>query len=155
VSERTDLPPEWMRTNLKTIAEIVTGTTPSKVDLDNYGDVIPFVKAGDLHGRGLVRAASEYLSARGARASRVLPAGSVMVACIGSLGKVGLSATRVVTNQQINSLVLLDELEPEFVYYYCTSSDFQQLMESHASGYHPTKAWRRVDNDRNGSHAAC
>ncbi len=21
--------------------------------------------------------------------------------------------------------------------------------------YHPTKAWRRVDNDRNGSHAAC
>ncbi len=56
-----------------------------------------------------------------------------MVACIGSLGKVGLSATRVVTNQQINSLVLLDELEPEFVYYYCTSSDFQQLMESHAS----------------------
>ena len=30
-----------------------------------------------------------------------------------------------------------------------------QLFARHWCGYHPIKAWRRVDRDRNGSHAAC
>jgi len=35
------------------------------------------------------------------------------------------------------------------------SSRFGVLTPAQARGYHPTKAWRRGDRDRNGSHAAC
>jgi type I restriction enzyme S subunit len=133
-SEERKVPERWIWTTLAEIAQIVTGTTPSKAAPQNYGDAIPFVKPGDLDAHTAVWVTSEYLSDRGAQKSRILPAGSIMVTCIGAtIGKTGISGRDVATNQQINSIVLPDLLEPYFVYFYCLSKDFQDLVKSNAS----------------------
>ena len=62
----TGLPAGWMLASINEIAEVVTGTTPSKSDSGDYGDSVPFVKPGDLSVRGPVKNAVEYLSPTGA-----------------------------------------------------------------------------------------
>ncbi len=45
--------------------------------------------------------------------------------------------------------VLLQSTAPDFV------AKYPVFAGSLVARYHPTKAWRRGDRDRNGSHAAC
>ena len=95
----------WPLVFLSSIAEVVTGNTPSKSDETYFGGEIPFVTPAEL-GFGYVESAKQTLTESGAKVSRLIPENSVMVCCIGSLGKVGISSVPVVTNQQINSLVV-------------------------------------------------
>ena len=58
------------------------------------------------------------LSAQGFSKTRTLPKGSVLVTCIGStIGKAGMATKEMSTNQQINSIVVNDNNDNEFVYY--------------------------------------
>ncbi|WP_299142101.1 restriction endonuclease subunit S [uncultured Vibrio sp.] len=109
----------WPLVSLSSIAEVVTGNTPSKADEYFFGGDIPFVSPSELD-LGYVSSSKQTLTAKGASVSRLIPADSVMVCCIGSLGKVGISSIPVVTNQQINSLVVNQEVAyPLYVYYFC------------------------------------
>ena len=109
----------WPLVTLASIAEVVTGNTPSKADDSFFNGDIPFVTPGELD-LGYVNTAKQTLTDKGAKVSRLIPANSVMVCCIGSLGKVGISSKPVVTNQQINSLVVNEALaSPLYVYYFC------------------------------------
>jgi len=49
--------------------------------------------------------AARTLSESGSQEARLLPEGTVMVCCIGSLGKVGIAGRTVASNQQINSVI--------------------------------------------------
>jgi type I restriction enzyme S subunit len=109
----------WPLVALSSIAEIVTGNTPSKSEESFFGGDIPFISPSELE-LGYVSTAKQTLTQKGANVSRLIPANSVMVCCIGSLGKVGITAVPVVTNQQINSLVVNQKLAcPLYVYYFC------------------------------------
>ncbi len=88
------------------VAEIVTGSTPSTKDPDNYGELIPFVKPPDLNG-SIIYETGSYLSEKGSKLARVIPRNSVLVGCIGSLGKIGIAGRELATNQQINALVFI------------------------------------------------
>jgi len=107
--------------HLKTIAEIgkvVTGSTPSTSDPNMYGGDIPFVTPGDLGGGRDIATSERTLSTKGAANARVVPAGSTLVTCIGStIGKSGLAATALATNQQINAVIPDPSHDPAFVYY--------------------------------------
>jgi len=129
-----DLPVSWDWASLEEVANIITGSTPTKNDPKNYGDYLPFVKPGDLDiGRG-VSGAEEYLSESGAIKARPVPANSVMVTCIGAtIGKTGLSARAVATNQQINSLVLAAWIDSVFAYFFCLTDFFQARVRANAS----------------------
>ncbi|RLT90788.1 restriction endonuclease subunit S [Ketobacter sp. GenoA1] len=106
--------------SLSDIAEIVTGSTPSRADADNFGSDVPFITPSELDKGIYVTEGTEYLSNQGASLSRVIPEKSVMVCCIGSLGKVGIAASKLVTNQQINSLIVNEGLaDPLYVYFFC------------------------------------
>ena len=63
---------------------------------------------------------TRYLTELGASTvkSSIIPAGAVMVSCIGSdMGKSVIAMHRCVTNQQINSVVVDKQFSSEFVYY--------------------------------------
>lgn len=50
--------------------------------------------------------------------NQFIPAGSVMVTCIGNtIGKMAIAAHDCLTNQQINSIVVSPDHDPTFVYY--------------------------------------
>ena len=112
------LPGGWVWTRLGDITEIITGNTPSKKDLLNYGDFIPFVKPPELKDC-TISEASDNLSENGAKFARILPQDSVLVSCIGNLGKIGINKIPVAFNQQINSVIFpKDEIIPKYGFYY-------------------------------------
>ena len=48
---------------------------------------------------------------------RQIPPNSVIVTCIGLIGKLGIATTDMITNQQINALVVSEGFDHEFIYY--------------------------------------
>lgn len=109
----------WPEAQFADVAEIVTGNTPPKKDLKNYGPGVPWVKPPDLDAWEPVTETEETLSPQGQQLARLLPKGTVMVCCIGSIGRVGIAGTTLATNQQINSLIFGQRVDSKFGYYYC------------------------------------
>jgi type I restriction enzyme S subunit len=74
----------------------------------------------------------EYLSELGVRKARLLPTGSVLVSCIGTLGKVGIAGVPLATNQQINAIVFHGKLViPRYGFYCCQT--LSRWLEENAS----------------------
>ncbi len=98
-----ELPEGWVWATYSQIGEVITGFTPSTKDPENFGGNIPFLKPTDLDSGYNVVKAREFLSKKGVNRGRLLPAGSVLVTCIGAtIGKAGIARVNCATNQQIN-----------------------------------------------------
>ena len=95
----------WLEVPIKSVAQVVTGNTPPKSDEANYGSDYPWVKPPELGETVPILSTRESLSAKGAKQARLLPKDAVMVCCIGSIGRVGITGTELATNQQINSVI--------------------------------------------------
>ena len=129
-SHYENLPAGWSVVQLCDIAKTVTGSTPSKNNKSYYGGTFPLYKPSDLDAGRNVNEASEYLSEEGKRISRIIPANSIAVCCIGSIGKCGYIMREGTTNQQINTIIPLYNIYPLYIYYFCLSASFvQQLLE--------------------------
>ena len=116
------LPVNWCWTTVSNVSEVVTGGTPSKKHPEYYGEDFPFFKPTDLDaGRNMFNA-SEYLSEAGKQVSRIIPAESSAVCCIGSIGKCGFLTREGTTNQQINSAI--PKIKPLYMYYYFQTETF-------------------------------
>lgn len=104
----------------KDVARVVTGKTPSKSNAAFFGGDIPFVTPAELDASDAIVTSKTTLTPKGAREVSILPQNSVLVSCIGTLGKVGFAGKALCTNQQINALVF-DEafVYPRYGYWYC------------------------------------
>ncbi len=111
----------------------VTGNTPSKAEAVFYGADIPFVKPPELMG-GVVGNTGDNLSELGGASARLAPKGTVLVSCIGNLGKIGLLDRKSAFNQQINAILPIERAIPEFVMYQCRSPQFMKQLERRAGG---------------------
>ena len=111
------LPKGWVWGRLRELAEVVTGNTPSKKDPQNYGNYVPFVKPPELDDC-VVERAEDNLSQKGVKLARVLPPDSVLVSCIGILGKTGINKVSVAFNQQINAAIFHEGVMPKYGFYY-------------------------------------
>jgi len=109
------IPKGWKIDRLKDLAKIATGTTPSRSDSENYSDEgVPWIKPDALNG-GVVSESKERLSDQGVSFSRLVPKGSVLVGCIGYLGKLAVAGCELCTNQQINSITFdSGKVDPQF-----------------------------------------
>ncbi len=129
-SHYENVPAGWSVVQLCDIAKTVTGSTPSKNNKSYYGGTFPLYKPSDLDAGRNVNEASEYLSDEGKRISRIIPANSIAICCIGSIGKCGYIMREGTTNQQINTIIPLYNIYPLYIYYFCLSASFvQQLLE--------------------------
>lgn len=122
---------EWREVELDEIGEIVTGNTPPRNNVKNYGDKTPWIKPPNLDKEKYVITSDEYLSESGAKIARLLPKGAVLVSCIGNLGKMGIAGKELCTNQQINSIIPKKEISAEYLYY--AIKKFQKRLEKRAS----------------------
>ncbi len=125
---------DWEVAKLGDTFQTVTGTTPPKKDKKLYGSFMPFVKPPELIG-GIVDNAPDNLSSNGASVARVAPTGTVLIACIGNLGKVGLVNKPVAFNQQINAIFPDKKLAlPHFLFFLSKSPLFRDQLERLAKG---------------------
>ena len=105
---------------LASLGTVHTGSTPSTSDMQFWGGEIPFVTPSELDQRLPVVTTPRTLTAAGGSQSRLICKGSVMVCCIGSLGKIGIAGRTLATNQQINSIEFdSQKVWPKFGYYAC------------------------------------
>lgn len=125
-----DLPDGWVWVRVRDLGEVVTGGTPAKENPSFYGREYPLYKPSDLD-QGLdTRRALDMLSEEGFRKTRQLPVDSLLVTCIGSLGKVGLIKCVGSCNQQINAVIpLRDLVVSEYLYFVCSSEMFQSILK--------------------------
>lgn len=102
------------------ICEIITGGTPKTSIKDFYGDEFLWAGPSDLDQGVFVVDTNKKLSKKGFRESgiRIIPKDSVMMSCIGYIGKIGIAQDEMATNQQINTFVPNHEiLDSKYLYY--------------------------------------
>ena len=124
----------WEYKKLGEIGNIVTGSTPSTKDESNYSPrEYCFVKPSDLPSKGIanIKETEYYVSKKGLSRSRVLPSGSVLVSCIGSIGKIGILTKEACSNQQINAIIPNNGIDSKFIAYIICAYRF--LLESIAN----------------------
>lgn len=113
---------DWQEVSLDEVAIIVTGNTPPTGNRANYGTQYMFVSPTDLGDTKYVESSEKMLSATGMAQARKIPGGSTLFVCIGStIGKVGIAAQELATNQQINSLIPKNNVDSEYLFYAATT----------------------------------
>ena len=116
--EAADGRSNWGRVKLGDLSTILTGNTPPRSIVSNYGSEIEWIKSDNL-GRMFPSEARERLSEQGGKIARIAPAGSILVTCIAgspkSIGKCSLANRDVAFNQQINAILPSRQLVSEFL----------------------------------------
>jgi type I restriction enzyme S subunit len=120
-----DIPDHWEVRRLKQFSKIETGTTPPKIDNSNYSEKgIPWIKPDNLNDFEPLSDSKERISKDGLKGARLIPKDSVLVCCIGTIGKIGIAGVDLTTNQQINSVIFnRDIVLPSFGKYLIFSSE--------------------------------
>jgi len=129
-----EIPESWKWCRIKDIGITVTGSTPPKKQPEYYGGNYPFYKPADLDKGEHIITASEYLTEAGKKVARQFEKGTILVCCIGSLGKCAVIDEDGTANQQINALTPI--LCNSDYLLYCISSEFfktQLQQESRAT----------------------
>ena len=115
------LPKGWKWVKLGEVGIVITGKTPSSKHPKDWGYDMPFVTPTDFKNyRKFADDSERYLSSAGINKlkNKVLPEDSILVTCIGYIGKVVMNKVPVVTNQQINSIIPNRNIVfPDFLYY--------------------------------------
>ena len=108
------------KVRLGDIGTIITGNTPSKKKLEYYiNKDICFFKPSDIEENGVIKLkkSEEYISEKAREKVRMLPKNSVLVTCIGTIGKVGIIETEACCNQQINAIIPNKNINPKYIAY--------------------------------------
>ena len=128
---------EWQTLPIGEIGKVVTGKTPSTAVGHYYGGEFPFYTPSDMDGRKRLESTKRSLSSEGIDSIRgsIIEAGAVMVSCIGSdMGKVAIAANKGATNQQINTILVSQGFDPEYIYYeLSTRKDELQMLATGGS----------------------
>jgi len=124
------LPSSWKWVKIGNVGYTQTGGTPSKNDNSLFGNDVPFIKPGDIY-PNYVDYTNEGLSLKGVDSlGRFAVEGSILMVCIGTIGKCNLIDRTCAFNQQINSI------SP-----YLKISDF--LLLALRSKYFQDTAWEK------------
>jgi type I restriction enzyme S subunit len=131
---------EWQDVTVVDLGRIVTGKTPPSSIPGAFGGDIPFVTPSDMDGRKIIATTERYLTDAGLETIKgsKLPAGAVMVSCIGSdMGKAAVAGRECVTNQQINSIVVGNGFSRDFIYYNLSNRKHELRHQAAAGSAQP------------------
>lgn len=125
----------WTYKKLGEVGNVVTGSTPSTKDAANYASPdYCFVKPSDLPSTGIavIDDSEFHISAKAFESARQLPKGSIVVSCIGIIGKVGILNKDACTNQQINAIIPNGTIMPKcLAYIICyKKSELEQIANA-------------------------
>lgn len=108
---------QWTHYSVSQIGKVITGSTPPTNDKSNYDGDLLFCSPGDVGEEKYISSTEKRVSPKGFASGRPLPPNSIIVTCIGLIGKLGIATTNMITNQQINALVVSEGFDHEFIYY--------------------------------------
>lgn len=101
----------WAKQKIKELGRITTGKTPPGSLNGMYGGEIPFITPGDLEsGEPPIR----KLTLQGVETVRTVKKGSLLVCCIGTIGKMAVAQEESSFNQQINAVEWFESITPSY-----------------------------------------
>ena len=130
------IPCHWDAIAVKRLAQIQTGSTPSKAEGNtNFDDTegIPWIKAENLDTLEPIHETAEYLTSDGARSGRLFAPHTIYVCCIASVGKVGYSDMVCSCNQQINGISFNDDVYWKYGFYALIASSDEHNAKANVS----------------------
>lgn len=99
---------KWEMVRLGDVGKVITGNTPPKKNKEYYDSFdIPFFKPNDFKNDEVTTLSitTEFISEQARNKARILPPNSILVTCIGTIGKVGITVHECSFNQQINAII--------------------------------------------------
>ncbi len=107
---------EWEEKKLGCIGKIITGKTPSTKNKVLWeGDVL-FITPTDISEENKYQLNTQRYVLK-TKDTKILPIGTIVYTCIASIGKIAITTKISTTNQQINSVIVKNSINNEFVYY--------------------------------------
>ncbi len=128
-----DLPEDWEWCRLGSLFRTVTGNTPPTGDAELYGGEYPFYKPSDLDKGFAVDSAAETVTERGFERGHTAPLNSVLVTCIGTVGKTGYIRKQGIFNQQMNAILPNRMISPEYTYFSMCADYMQKQIRANSS----------------------
>lgn len=126
---------------IKEIGKVITGKTPSTEDASNFDGKYSFITPSDIKSfdEKYLLETERTLSEKGIKKlkNNILPKEAICFVCIGStIGKMCLTNTIAYSNQQINSLIVNNNFDAHYMFYFLRyiKSYFQQLGAGTGSG---------------------
>lgn len=127
------IPSHWDIARLKFNSRIKTGYTPPMDNSENYSeDGMIWVKPDNLEFFNEILDSKEKVSVQGVKEQNIITKGSVLLCCIGTIGKFGIAGLDLLTNQQICGVTFIESLIPSFGKYLIYSSE--EELNKHANG---------------------
>ena len=110
---------EWRECTIGDLGQIVTGKTPSTKKNNYWGGKIMFITPKDIQATKHILKTERHITDDGEKAVKgvILPKDSICVSCIGNIGYLGMTTEECVSNQQINSIIVNNNNDVDFVYY--------------------------------------
>ena len=109
--------PHWHTTTLGNVGEIITGSTPSTTNEKFWNGDIAWITPTDIGDKKDIFTGERSITQDGLKATRELPANSLLVTCIASIGKNAVLKVKGSCNQQINALIPNKNFNVDFLYY--------------------------------------
>jgi type I restriction enzyme S subunit len=107
----------WFDRKVKDIGEIVTGSTPPTLKSEYWNGSVPWVTPTDITDMKDISDSERKITGIGLKVSRKLPANTLLVTCIASIGKNAVLRKEGACNQQINAVIPNNENHVDFLYY--------------------------------------
>ena len=110
---------EWQECTIGDLGQIVTGKTPPTKNNEYWGGKVMFITPKDIQAAKHIFKTERYVTGEGKVAVRgaILPKGSICVSCIGNIGYLGITTEECISNKQINSIIVNENNDVDFVYY--------------------------------------
>ena len=112
-----------MKTKYIEISEfgnVITGKTPSTKVPEYWNGNIPFITPTDIIGYNMrnIYETERCVSEEGVKKITLLPINTICISCIASIGKICVTTTSSITNQQINSIIVnSNQYYYKYIYY--------------------------------------
>ena len=140
------LPEGWCLTTLGSIGNWQSGATPSRLQKEYYGGIIPWLKTGDLND-GIITNIPEFITEKALAETSVKlnPSGSVLIAMYGAtIGKVGILSFPATTNQACCACVDY-KLEQMYLFYFLLANR-ENFIKMGGGGAQPNISKEKIIN---------
>lgn len=110
---------EWKQCIIADLGDVVTGKTPPTKNTEFWDGEVHFVTPKDIQGLKHITDTERRITGEGLQKVKgsALPQKAVCVSCIGNIGYTGMTTQMCVSNQQINSIIVNSDNDPDYVYY--------------------------------------
>ncbi|MBE7670714.1 restriction endonuclease subunit S [Tenacibaculum piscium] len=142
-----EIPEHWEVIKLKYLSEIKTGYTPITSDSSNFSkNGTIWAKPDNLNDFNLIKNSKEKVSSKGIKSQNIIPKNSILVCCIGTIGKFGIAGVDLITNQQINSIIFNTKISNKYGKYLIANckSEFNKWANGNVVSILNTSAQKNI-----------